>query len=282
MGAWGRQAVTFQTVLIGLCPIPPVACFLIQINVLIGGSCLGAHVPPMCGKLWEEVTAMFSIDQRQVKQLSDALGELNARGIPYAQRNAINDMAFATQADARQTIGREFVNRNKWTQRSVQVERARFPDSVAIVGSRESYMADQEFGATGGPRHVPTPAASGESPRATTRRRVVRKGNRMNAIKLGARGTRTGSRKQQNIANLKQAKARGDKFVYLDRGRTKGIYKVMGTKRKPKARKVQDLTRPRRVVTKHPWLLPATDRQAEKGAQFYARRLGQQLRRLRR
>lgn len=223
---------------------------------------------------------MIKANTQQIQQLERMLARVARRGAGYAARGAVNGLAFKTQQVARQTIQQDFTNRNRWTQGSVRVTTARRPNDPAIVGSTEEYMADQEFGAVGGPRNVPTPAASGESPRAKVRTKVVRRTNRMNAIKLGRKVRGSMSRAQANIAALKGAKASGQRFVYMDRGKVKGIYRVMGTKRKPKARMVQNLTRSVRRVRQHRWLLPSsTTAQQQHAAPMYFNELRKQLRR---
>ncbi|BAV81102.1 hypothetical protein [Vibrio phage CKB-S1] len=225
---------------------------------------------------------MFEIDSKQLKQMADRLEAVADKGVMFAQRNTVNDYAFRTAATAKQNIRDEFINRNTWTQRSVKVDRAtRFADG-SEVGSTEGYMRDQELGArTPKPLNVPTPAASGESVRADKRLRPVRKANRMANISLKRRSRRMGglTRKQQNIASVRQAADEGRKYVYLDRGRKKGIFRLYGGKRRPRVRLVQDLSRNVRVVPKHPWLAPASDDTMKHAGPMYYHRLAQQLRR---
>lgn len=226
-----------------------------------------------------EGIGMMTIDTRQVQQLSN---RLNGLQVKFAERNTVNDLAFETQKLSRENIRNDFTTRNKWTERSVQVDRATSLGMSSEVGSVESYMADQEFGAehTDGTA-IARPAASGESNRARTRRKVVRKANRMTSIRLKRKVQWQGSRAATNAAALKKAKADGERFVFLDRGpRNRGIYRVMGTKNKPKARMVQDLSRKTHVVPRNPWLRPATERAVTRGQEFFARRLAQQLRRV--
>jgi hypothetical protein len=225
---------------------------------------------------------MINIDMKQAKRLEELLGEMNRKAIPFAQQAAINDMAFATMRQARATIRSEFVNRNKWSVGSVRVDRARSARDSAEVGSTERYMADQEFGRTKTEHtQMATPAASGESNRAKVRRKPVRRANRMAAITLGKRAKGVGSRAQRNIVALKEAKAEGRKFVYLDRGKVKGIYKVMGTKRRPRARMVQDMSRRVAVVPRHPWLAPSTQAVTARAPEIYHAQLVRQLVRMR-
>lgn len=225
---------------------------------------------------------MFEIDSRQLHQLVDALEDVNAKGIKFAQRNTVNDYAFKTAAKAKQTIREEFTIRNTWTQRSIRVDKANRHIDSSEVGSTQEYMREQEYGATTpGPRNVPTPAAAGQSSRARKRTRPVRQVNRMSNINLKRRSQRMGglTRKQQNIAAVRQAADEGRKYVYLDRGRTKGIFRLFGGKRRPRTRLVQDLSRRVRVVPKHPWLTPSTLAVMQHSGEIYWRRLTQQLNR---
>ena len=225
---------------------------------------------------------MMKIDMRQARALEDLLGQMNRKAIPFAQRDAINDMAFATMRQARGAVRSDFVNRNTWTVGSIRADRARSTRDSAEVGSTERYMADQEFGRTKTEHtQMATPAASGESNRAKVRRKPVRKANRMANIRLGQRVKGVAGRAQQNIVALKEAKAEGRKFVYLDRGRVKGIYRVYGTKRRPRARMVQDMSRRVAVVPRHPWLAPSTQAVTARAPEIYHAQLVRQLGRLR-
>ncbi|AUR81629.1 neck protein [Vibrio phage 1.009.O._10N.261.51.C9] len=225
---------------------------------------------------------MFEINGKELKRLEQQLDQVAEFGLQHAQRNTLNDYAFGTQRQAKQNIRDQFTNRNRWTERSVQVDKAsRFVPS-SEVGSTEDYMREQEFGArTESPIHVPTPAASGESVRANKRLRPVRKNNRMNNINLKGRSRRAGglTRKQQNIAAVRQAADEGRKFVYLDRGKRKGIFRLYGGKRRPRTRLIQDLSRRVRVVPKNQWLAPASDKVMARAGETYYRHLAQQLRR---
>jgi len=225
---------------------------------------------------------MIKIDLKRVGVLQGKLEKLNAKGIPFAQRNTLNDMAFKTQQTSREAIKRDFISRNTWTVRSVRVDKARRTGDSAVVGSTERYMADQEFGAQGGPTHIPTPAAAGQSNRAKVRTRVVRKRLRVNAIPRVDRVRAAGlDARARNTLAVHTAKANGDKFVYLERGKRKGIYQVYGTKRRPRTRMVQNLGRSVRVVSKHPWLAPSSYAVQRTAPRLYAVRLQEQLARLR-
>lgn len=228
---------------------------------------------------------MIEIDLKRVGVLQNKLKDLNAKGIPFAQRNTINDMAFKTQQTARETIKRDFVSRNTWTARSVRVDRAKGAGDSAVVGSTERYMAEQEHGHRGGPTHIPRPAAAGQSNKSKVRTKVVRKNNRINALNAYASAAKRlnskAGQKAKNMATVKEAKAEGRKYVLQIRGAKKAIYQVFGTKRKPRTRMIQDLSRKVRVVPKHPWLAPSSRAVQQTAPRLYAMRLREQLARLR-
>lgn len=222
---------------------------------------------------------MFQIDNRQIEQLANRLEDLNERGLAFARRNTLNDLAFETMREGKQEIRDEFINRNRWTQGSVRIDRARSTRDSAAVGSVEQYMADQEFGATKTKgTNVPTPTASGEAPRARVRRKVVQKRARMANIRLATRARhRDKNQKQANIVSVQEAIIEGRKYVYQERGRVKGIYRITGGKRHPKTRMVQNLSFKVIRIPRQPWLGPATERAQAKTPQLWGAQLQRQL-----
>lgn len=227
------------------------------------------------------------VDVTDVKQYEADLKTFARRAFPFATKATVNSAAFAGQKIARDFIKGRFIERNTFTRRSVQVEQARTLNvrrQYATLGSTADYMERQEFGgvirATGKEGHpIATPAASGEG--ALPRRKQVPKGRRLGAIRLSGRRVAAKTRKQRNRAVVMQAAARGgrSRYVFLDLGRRAGIYQVLGGKRRPRIKKIWDMSR-RTVVTRpRPWLLPATQLAAGRLPQYYADALVFQLRR---
>lgn len=224
---------------------------------------------------------MITVDMTQAKKLEKILGQVRDRAVPYAQRNAINDTAFEARKQSVSGVKSEFVNRNTWTAKSIRVDRARTPRDSAVLGSTEEYMAKQEFGGKG-KAYVPSPNASGESSHARVRRRPVRQTNWINRIQVAKRryAPENGrTQAQANIIALKEAKDRGDKHIVMHKGRGRlGIYKVMGTKRKPRSKLLYSLRDAPVAIKRKPWLIPTAVRvQRELGASFYFARLRQEL-----
>ncbi len=230
---------------------------------------------------------MFGVDNRDIKKMERDLKTFASRAYPFATRKTVNDAAFQTQRIARVDVQRDMVNRNRFTVQSIQVDQARtlqISRQEATVGSVADYMEDQEFGAVkskGGKEGVAiaTSYSAGQGENAQPRTRLPRKPNKMANIQLQRRRKKGTSRKQQNLIAIKQAAETGRKYVFLDLGRRKGIFKVTGGKRRPKIKMVHDMTKQSVVIPKNPWLKPAFDETSRMLPAFYADALRFQLRR---
>lgn len=225
-------------------------------------------------------------DVKDVLRYEDELDRLG-RGVPYAIRNTVNDLAFQTRTGALDHIDEHMITRNTWTKRNVQVERADLRNLTSKIGSPLDYMETQESGGVrvskgkhGAP--IPTTTASGEPETAKPRRRTVRRPNKLSMIKLNGVRRHGRTRKQRNaIAISHAARGHNRRFAYLDLGRRKGIFKVMGRRTKPRIRMVHDLTRKTLVIPKEPWLSKPTSRIGTQTntLRLYKRRLLEQLER---
>lgn len=216
-------------------------------------------------------------DFTQMRKYERALGKFADKGLAFAAAETINKIAQRHQERAVESVERRFTVRTPYTLRSIRRTRAGTRDQSSEVGSMAPYLADQEFGAMGGPVNIPTTTASGEAPRARIRRKPVRRANRMNAINIKSKRPNTGNRQADNVAAVKEAAATKSRYVYQDRGRRKGIYKVTGGKRKPRIRLIQDLTRRVRIVKPVPWLAPLTKDSHRHAARHYEKALLKQL-----
>lgn len=225
---------------------------------------------------------MFDIDTRQLHRLEARLERLNSRGLPYATRQTMNDLAFESRAVARAELPTRMVLRNKHAINSIQVTKAtslNISQQSAHVGSTADYMATQETGGIktkqgGAAVAIPTTIAAGQGRNAKPRTRLPRAALKMGAIHLkritASRNAK--NRKQRNAI----AMATSDKYVFLDLGRRKGIF------RKDKGGGVtmlHDLTRASVQIPKNEWLKPATEAAERKLTGFYKRALEFQLRR---
>lgn len=192
----------------------------------------------------------IELDAPDLDHLRLALEGLNRRGLPHAGRNALNAAAFEARKEWQRQIADAMILRNKWTERSIRVRKARginLHTMEATVGSVADYMQIQEGGGTEvkSGRHgvpIPTTVASGEGRNASVRRRLVRRPNRLPNINLAPRIS--GNRKQRNAATISMARRSGRKHVFLELERTKGLFLLAGGKRKPRVEMVWNLSRP--------------------------------------
>ena len=230
---------------------------------------------------------MFNVRDEAIRQMESDLKTFAARAFPFATKNTVNQGAFRARTYAQENIDQNMTTRNKFTRNSIRVEETReltVSRQAAVVGSIADYLADQEFGATksaSGSEGValPTAYSAGQGEGARPRTRLPRKPNKMSNIQLRNRTQSGASRKQKNLIAIKGAAASGRKFVFLNLGRTKGIFKVMGGRKRPRIKMIYDLSRPSVVIPRNPWLAPAFERARADLPDIHLRSLTFQVRR---
>lgn len=190
------------------------------------------------------------IDTREIRALERDLERASTRAFPYAIRDALNSQAFAVRKQWQGEIEKAFTLRNAYTVRSIRVDKASgisLATMQSVVGSVAPYMGDQEDGATvrgrGKHKAIPAPGAAG-LPAGGPRTKIVRSRFYHQAINVQRPNATRGTQKQRNIAVLSKARRKGEKFALLERdGGGKGLYRVMGSKRKLKSRLLWDLSK---------------------------------------
>ena len=231
---------------------------------------------------------MFKVDTNDIKLLEGDLKRFAHRAYPFATKATVNTAAFTAMSISRGHIDTKMITRNAFTKKSIQVEQTRqlnVSRQEAIVGSIADYMEVQEFG---GIKHkngsegvaIATSYASGEGENTQPRRKLPRKPNKLANIRLQRRSKRGASRKQKNMMAIKQAAQSGSKYVFLDLGRSKGIFKVTGGKRRPKIKMVYSFREQSVVIPKSPWLAPSVKKTEAKIPGIYKKSLEFQLQRL--
>lgn len=204
---------------------------------------------------------MIEVKFRNLDRLVRDLKTFAEKAVPHAVRNSLNRQAIATRKEWGKQVRKEFTLRNKWTERTLMVERVRGTNDpgrmFAVVGSTAPYMATQEFGGTkrGGGKHgaaVPTGYAAGQMG-ARPRTKLVRGPHKLGRITL-AKGAKRGNRRQRNAIAMAQARRRGSKFVFLELERKKGLFRLTGGKRNPQVRMVWDTSRKSLRIPKAPTL----------------------------
>ena len=233
---------------------------------------------------------MFSIENDQIKKLEADLKQFRNRAFPFATRKTLNDVGFAQKRIIQADLNDKFILRNNYTRQSIRVDRAQTL-SVArqstIVGSVASYMDEQEFGGLKrkSGKHgvaIPTSYSAGQAMGAKPRTRRISKRNLLRNVKLSSRRKRGVSKQQHNLIKIREAKSKGEKFVYLELqggGRRRGIFRVLGSKRKPKIKMLYDLSKNSVEIPKDPTFQPAFEEAKRMLPAFYADALRFQLRR---
>ena len=218
---------------------------------------------------------MFSIDQSDIIEFEQQLQHISSRSIPFATKETVNRAVFKARQNAQGNIIADFTIRNPFTLSSIRVNLARGLDirkQKASVGSVADYLEKQEFGTIkkskkGSYVNIPTAYSAGQS---GSRTRLPRSANKMSKINLRRRALNS------VVARIKIAKNSGEKFVYLDLGRKKGIFRILNKK----IMMVHDLSRRSVVVPKNPWLYPAVESAKTEMPDIYKKALQFQLRRI--
>lgn len=208
-----------------------------------------------------------SITLRGLKEMIRDLDAISRRYVPAAARDAVNTLAWGTRTEWQREMGKSLTLRNKFTMRRVLVEPARtfyMKAMFARVGHTEDYMARLEEGepehASKRFRPVPTEVAAGQSPGSLRggRKRAVRPSAIITRLgSLAVKGGQHRSRKANNARAIRGAVKSGRRLALLDLGRGKGIYRVMGRRKKLRIVKLYDVSRRVTPMPRIPTLEPA-------------------------
>lgn len=224
-------------------------------------------------------------------EMQRELETLAKRSVPFAARETLNGMAFAGRAAWQEEMRHALTLRNQFTERRALVDRAttlRMSAMEARLGHTEPYMELLERGgverAAKRFRPIPTEAAAGLAKGSL-------RGGRTRAVRPSAVITRLGklrvsglgklSRKARNARAVQGAIRSGRRLALLDLGRRKGVYRVMGGKRRPRIVKLYDLSRRKTPVPRTPTLERAVARALAKGPELAFAALAKQLTRAR-
>ncbi len=220
----------------------------------------------------------WGIQDKELRQFQRDLKAFSRKEFAIINGMALNQTAFETSKKYKEVTKRNFTLRNKFTVSSIRFQKVKgFQNQFSEAGSIAPYMEDQEFGETKtktGKKGVaiPTTSASNESLGARPRKRVVPRAKRRGSIRLFRSGVRSTSRKQHVVATVRAAAGqRGNTFVYLPRlGKmTQGIYRITGSKKKPKIRLIYDLSRTSVTIPRTPGLKVSVGKISREMPRFY-------------
>lgn len=228
----------------------------------------------------------FHLQVRNVERFQRDLQKFAHRAVPFAARNALNRSAFALRENWQGEIRRTMILRNKYTAGSIRVEQERglaLHRMQSRTGSIADYMVTQEDGGTvrgkSGAKAIPTEVAAGQAMGSSPRTKLVRAPNKVTALPRTKRGG-SRSRTARNARAIAQAFGSGGKVAFLElNGGRKGLYRVMGTKKRPRVRKLWDLSRRSVKVKANPTLERSYKRTLRAFPAIYSKSLLEQLRR---
>jgi len=223
---------------------------------------------------------MFEVDTRELQRVERDLEAFAEKALPFAVRNSLNASAFEARKLWQAEIRSDFTLRNRYTERSIRVEKVRTLQvrrMEAIVGSVADYMETQEHGGTER-KAVPTEVAAGQAMGSQPRIRTVRGANKMTAIRLTDRN-RTADRRVRNRIAIRKALKSGTKFVLLELDRGPGIFKLTGGSRRLQVRMVWDLRKTAHHIPPTPTLGPALAKLHRQLPRIHRDALLEQLRR---
>jgi len=231
---------------------------------------------------------MITMDDEEIKQYASDLKTFAAKAYPFATKQTINKAAFGAQRGIKAAIGIKFTERNKFTQRSIRVEKARglnVRTQEAVVGSTADYMETQEFGgqkARKGGVGVPLPTtiSTGEGQGVKPRRKVPKGRMKLSKIKFSKTGkSKFKSKKQELFVKVLLASRSGNKFLFLDTGKKKAIYRVKGKGRGAKLSMTHDLSHTSVTIPRTKIIQPATIGVTKFIPQWYKKAMVEQLKR---
>lgn len=170
---------------------------------------------------------MFSIDDKDVKQLEADLKTFNARALPFATRNTLNSVAFTAMVKYRKEADKDLILRNAWTKKSIRYEKTgtlNINKQESVVGSMAPYMETQEFGGTKQARGkhgvaLPTSYSTGEGEKARPRRKLPPKRNRLlpralSPLRLAKSKRKAVNPKQALVFKVQDAVTSGNRVFY--------------------------------------------------------------------
>lgn len=206
----------------------------------------------------------MKLDRRNIDAFAARLHDEFPKVAKAATATALNRTAHAAELFAKRNVKRQFTLRNRWTLGSISSTTTPLGRAIdqqfTTVGSKQSYLAKQEFGGglsrTPEGRRITTSEGSREGPSARPRTKVATGSLATRNIRLGKSKGRGSSPKQRFLAVI-TARRRGRKFLFmeLDDGRT-GIFVI----RRTEIRMVHRMVDNPSDIRPDPWLRPAVDK----------------------
>lgn len=200
---------------------------------------------------------MISVTWKGVDKLRRDLETFAKRAVPYAAREYVNNAAFTARTEYVRRAEANMVLRSQWTVRSMQVEKTKslkLDGMEAKTGSVADFMRAQEDGETvraKGKHGTPIPAAAPGNRKGRKSKTPAK--NRLARLRV-EHARVSGARQRRNAVAIQQALKGGGGVVFLDLRKSRGLYRVSGTRRGARIRKVWDLSKRSVRVPSNPML----------------------------
>jgi hypothetical protein len=222
-------------------------------------------------------------DTKAMGLYAQDLKKLSTVAIGFAVAQAMTDVARQAEREWKQELSERFTLRNRWTQGSIRSIGAKpVPGGTthSTVGSMAPYLRTQEDGGTlhgknGGAKSIPVDWARVGKSHA----KLVAKPNQARNIDLLP--GRAKSSRRRNASAITQATRKGRKYVFLEKGNKRGIFKLTGGKKNPKLNLVQTLSHDSVRIKRASTMEPAAMTAVKFAPQAYRSAFSYQLYRLR-
>jgi len=229
----------------------------------------------------------YDIDTTDLKKLQKDLRFFAADIYPLITRDTLNHGAFETMFIARRLVSRRFTLRNKWTQRSILVEKATGTNVNKMqskTGSTMDYMRDQELSGekrTKGSGAVAIPQKDVRTGKSHAR--TIPKRNYIKSLRLvkGPFKRRFSSKKARVVAMMIVAKQKKLAMKMNDNIYTVDRISTGGGKASGVLRRVYHVGKDSVRIPAMPWLMPSAMKGQKKmqpfffkSTKFHMRRVG--------
>ena len=227
----------------------------------------------------------INADFKDIKKLENFLEKFNKTGVKFATRNTLNTLAFDAMREAKEVVGDSFINRNTFTVRSIQVNKAGFGNVNSMhseIGSTQQYMEKQEEGgivkAKQGSKNLAIATTAAANQTGNRRTRLVTRANKLRNIVLRDKNKLSfiQNKRQRAVGIIANAKKNKLKHFYLDLGNTKGIFSLKSGKLKM----IYNLKYTQRKIKATHWLSNSSEKVAKNALQIYNKQLEIQIDRI--
>jgi hypothetical protein len=188
----------------------------------------------------------IAVDLKGLDEMQSALEQLSKKGLAAAARETLTQCAWQGRRIWQGNLEQANILRNKFTLSRVLVDPARgssLRGMEARLGHPSQYVADLEEGKGDRARGSAVPIPELAARTGSDKKKVVSKPNKLAAIGRLAKGKPRGStHKQRNAQALRVAAKAGKKLVVLEGPRSRGIFRLLGGRKKLKVRKIWDLS----------------------------------------